>query len=543
MNKTALMAFVLLLLFSVTVPNAAYCQSPPPTDPYVYVLVWSYHYPLLLPAISTYKQDLENAGFSVEIIAWPNIPDNAEATRELLQNEASKHEIAGVLLVGDVPYAEYEIGNERFPCDLFYMDLDGNWTDSDSNGAYEKHGNGNGDLGPEIWVGRLWASTITGDEDELLINFFNKTHRFRTGELTLPRRALAYIDDPFVYHADDVNSSLRTMYGNETSLVIDPETTNATDYKNRLNDTLGYEWVHLEAHGNYEGHGFNTSKGWTYIYSSEILSIDPHVFFYNLLACDTADYRETDYIGGSYIFADTYGLLAVGSTKLGSMSNFNDFYGPIAKGKCIGQSFKEWFEKNGELGRDFYYGLTILGDPTLRTPRTYNQTRNVAVTNVTAGDSRYGLTEVYSGWDVTVNVALKNEGVFVETINLTVYYDNNTIEAQTVNLFPASDRILTFIWGTTSVHRGNYTIKAETSTVLNETGTDDNTMVDGTIRVRVPGDVNGDGKVSSGDLLELLIDLSLEKTGEEEPFSDINCDGKISSGDLLELLIILTLKP
>ena len=375
------MTLISLLIFSATVPKTAYCQSPPPTDPYVYVLVWRYYNPYdsLCSAVSTYKQDLENAGFSVELIFRPYLPGDAEGIRELLQNEALTHEIVGVLMVGDVPYANYEMEiegyNYTFPCDLYHMDLDGNWTDSDGNEVYDGHSSGEGDLEPEIWVGRLYASTMTGDEDELLINYFDKNHRFRTGELTLPRRAIAYIDDDFANFAsfvDPVNSSLRMIYGDKTTLVTDPEITSAAHYKKTLNDTLGYEWLLLASHGNYKKHAFRaTPTSYEYVYSSEIRSIDPHAFFYNIMACDTADYTcrnfsSPNYIGGSYIFADTYGLLVVGCTKPHGLWNVTDFYEPIAKGKCIGQAFKEWFEKNGELDRITSYGMIILGDPALR---------------------------------------------------------------------------------------------------------------------------------------------------------------------------------
>ena len=517
MNKIASMALVSSLILSVTLLTATYCQSPPLTDFYVYVLVWSDNYASYLslkPAILTYKLDLENEGFSVEIksnVVWPYLPDNAEGIRELLQNEASTHEIAGVLLVGDIPYVMYNITIDSypdiFPCDLYYMDLDGNWTDSDGNGIYDGHSSGDGDLGPEIWVGRLLAN-ITGDEDELVINYFDKNHRFRTGELTLPRRALAYLDDHAVWYADEINTSLCMIYGNETTLVTDTETTNATHYKNMLNDTLGYEWLHLEAHGNFKKHAFNTSTSWTYVNFSEVWSIDPHVFFYNLMACDTADYSRTNYIGGAYIFADTYGLLEVSSTKKGKMSNYNDFYEPVANGKCMGQALKEWFEENGELDRFLHYGLTILGDPTLRAPRIYNQTRDVAVTSVTTGGSHSNFTEVYSGYDATINVTVKNEGIFTENITVTVYYDNNTIKNQTVNLFPGADRVLTFIWNVSGVPTcRNYTIKAYAHPIPNETDTDDNTYTGLKVYVRVCGDVNGDGEVDTGYKIKLAMAL------------------------------------
>jgi hypothetical protein len=533
------MTFILLLLFSAAVFNIPHCQSLPPTDPYVYVLVWTWPYAELEPAIETYKHDLENAGFSVEIRHYPYHPltwdTNATIIRQFLQTEAETHEIAGTLLVGHVPYANYKIGSETFPCDLYYMDLDGNWTDSNYDGIYDMHTNETGDLEPEIWVGRLYASTLTfGDENDLLNNYFDKNHRFRIGNLTLPRRALAYIDDEFVYSAENANSSLSMIYGNEITLVTDPNITSATDYKNMLNDTLGYEWLHLVAHGNHKRHYLNTSQGWTNVSTSEILSIDPHVFFCNIMACNTADYGLTDYIGSSYIFSDTYGLLVLGSTKLHNIWDVSDFYESIGKGKCIGQAFKEWFEKYGELNRYSFYGMTLLGDPTLRTPRTYNQTRDVAVINVTVGDSCYGATEVYPSWDVIINVTLRNEGVFVEAVNITVYYNSNIIEKQAANLFPAADRTLIFIWNLTCVPYGNYTISVYVNPIPGETYTD------GWVKVRVLGDVNGDGQVTSTDLAVLksfltkimLGLITMEEALAEQPFADLNGDSQLTATDV-----------
>lgn len=536
MNKAASTVFASLLLFSAALPNAAHSQSLPPTNPYVYVLVDSTLYASLASALSTYEQDLENAGFSVEISQ--DFGGTAEDIREFLQNEAKTHEMAGALLVGDVPYASYitEIGgyNYTYPWDLYYMDLDGNWIDSDGDDVYDKHRSGDGDLGPEIWVGRLWASTMTGNETKLLINYFDKNHRFRTGELTLPRRALAYFDDDFVSSADNVNSSLRMIYGNETTkvtLVTELNTTRAADYKTRLNDTSGYEWLHLEAHGNFKAHTFKAYGIWSDVFSSEIRKIDPHALFYNIMACRTTDYSRDNYIGGSYIFAHTYGLLVIGFTKPHGTWNVADFYGSLAKGKCIGQAFKEWFEKHGEFNQGYYYGMTILGDPTLRTPRIYNQTRDTAVTSIMAG-----ATEVHSGSDVTINVAVKNKGVFVETVNVTVYYDdNNFIGRQTVSLFPASDRTLIFLWDTTGVRLGNHTIKAETSFLPQESNTDDNIMVDGTIRIRITGDVNDDGKVNVLDVI--LVCVNPGPVPPSPPECDVNGDSTVNVLDVILIFI------
>jgi len=461
----------------------------PKSGPYVYVLVESTLNASLSSVLSTYKQDLENDGF---LVKFPqDFGNSAEAVREFLQTESETYDVVGVLLVGNIPYATYitEIGgyNYTYPLDLYYMDLDGNWTDSNGDGIYDGHVGGNGDLGPEMWVGRLYASTMPGDEEELLINYFDKNHSFRTGELSLPRRTLAYVDDDLLYLVDTVNSSLSLIYGNETTLVIDPATTNAADYKGRLNDTLGYEWLHLEVHGNFQKHCFKVPNGSiTEIFSSEIRSIDPHVFFYNIMACDSADFTcrnlTTDYIGGSYIFSNTYGLLMVSSTKPGAMRNYFDFYKPISEGKCIGEAFKEWFEKNGELSRIFYYGLTILGDPTLRAPRLCD----VAVTDVKTFEN---VVVQNSTLSINVTVENKGEGNFTESFHVMLYANTTIIGNMTVlNLQPSTTKTLAFNWNAKDIVKGNYRISA-TAVLPIDNNPPDNTYLDDWIQVILRNDI------------------------------------------------------
>jgi len=86
---------------------------------------------------------------------------------------------------------------------------------------------------------------------------------------------------------------------------------------------------------------------------------------------DGTFYVDNDYMGGWYIFCQSYGLVSIGSTKTGAMLNFDYFYYPFGNCATIGESFRDWFSAiaSGGFTQDetcWHYGMTLLGDPTLR---------------------------------------------------------------------------------------------------------------------------------------------------------------------------------
>lgn len=110
--------------------------------------------------------------------------------------------------------------------------------------------------------------------------------------------------------------------------------------------------------------------------------------------------------------------------------------------------------------------------------------RDVAIVNVAPAKTIIG-----QGNSLPVYVAVKNQGdFFTETFNVTVYYDSSPIETKIVFNLPSggSEKNLTFTWDTNDVPLGNYAISAYATPVPDETETQDNTYVDGTITVRLP---------------------------------------------------------
>jgi parallel beta-helix repeat protein len=98
---------------------------------------------------------------------------------------------------------------------------------------------------------------------------------------------------------------------------------------------------------------------------------------------------------------------------------------------------------------------------------------------------------------------------------------------------------LTFIWNTTDVPYGNYTISAYAPPFIGtwpfevETETADNTYTDGLVKVTVAGDINGDGIVNAGDLGLLgAAWFSNPNSPNWNPNADVTGDMIVNAGDL-----------
>lgn len=335
------------------------------------IFVNSSLYPQIQTSIDTYIADLNTDGYSVKL--YQSSGGTVQDFRQFLIGEYNDG-MVGFVLIGDFPVPWYETtcweSYDSFPIDLYYMDMDGVWTDTDSNGLFDLH---TGDLGPEVWMGRLTASPMTlygATEAGLINNYFVKNHSYRIGQHFLDNRGLAYIDDDWAYWAADWGGSLGMVYDSMV-IVSDGAATIATDYEHRL--TENYESILLCAHSWPNGHSFKIGDEWiggdTYV--QEVVTIDPIAHFYNMFACSNGRYVESDYMTGWYIFCNSHGLSCLGSAKTGSMLYFEYFYDPFSQGRTVGQAFYDWFNTVAGWGfpQDdicWFYGMSLCGDPTLR---------------------------------------------------------------------------------------------------------------------------------------------------------------------------------
>jgi hypothetical protein len=419
-----------------------------------FVLVDSLIYNSTNASIIQYAHDVELSGISVSVFS--GVWGSPEDKRSFLQQRYSK-DLIGCLLVGDIPEAWYETDrfgdHEEYPIDLFYMDLHGDWVDGDRDGKYDKYV---GTSPPSIYVGRLKASTMSGNEVALINHYFEKNHQYRTGKLCVPNSALAYIDDDFVEDSDAILRYIHEVFP-VTTLENDFRTTNAENYKERLRSE-GFEWLHVTCHGWSGGHVFSNHKAGEgdagAVYSSDYSSIDPRILFYVLDVCSGSRYVEKDYLAGACAFAGTGGLAAIGATStwFGIMVNPGPFYETLAKGGCIGAAVLQWFHETWIY--DGYNPLSITGDPLLK-PLSSPPPHDLAISELKVPP------HVEPQTMVNITTIVTNIGANTESnITLTLSVNGSIIDSQRIDILkPRESRAITCPWS--FIFLGNYNVTSQ----------------------------------------------------------------------------------
>ncbi len=146
-------------------------------------------------------------------------------------------------------------------------------------------------------------------------------------------------------------------------------------------------------------------------------------------------------------------------------------------------------------------------------------------------------SQIYLGWSTNITVTIKNEG--------TTTVGNFTIKCKAVSgdveiiigtmevaqLTPLNTTTATFQW--TPENAATYRIECEVSILEGEIDFLDNTLADGTVNVRMVGDVNGDNKVDIKDLVAVIPSFGASPLHPNwNPLADLNLDNVINMRDI-----------
>lgn len=334
--------------------------------------------------IDRYAQDIGNS-YQCKVTLVTIRGGAPEEIRALLQDYYQQSGLSCAVFIGHIPEAWYEVPNDHYwweggygyanwICDLFYMDLDGNWKDTDGNGIYDVHTNGNGDIYPEIFIGHIDPSTMSiyGNKETLLSEFLDKDHNYWQGNIRLMNYGLIYIDHDW---KDYSTYYFRYLYGekNYDNLKWSEGSNNLVekfDYLRKRLPNIAYGFTQVWVHSTWESHSFHTGG---ICYEYEIHESLPRALGYNINGCHACDWAAglgNYFIGGGYIYnSSPTSLVVIGTTKVGGMLAFDTFYASLGNNNPIGRAFFDWMTERlkSDEERDFiigwHYGMTIIGDP------------------------------------------------------------------------------------------------------------------------------------------------------------------------------------
>jgi len=404
-------------------------------------------YPQISDKLSQFITQTESNGYKVEL--WSGTYANAEDLRNQLKDYYDKNGFFNCFMIGTFPVALSEIGffdgeTTPYPIDLFFMDLNGVWADTDNDGYYDTH---TGEMLPEISFGRFYAGKLKYGEEyggvleaSLTNNYLEKVITYCNGNYNdINKRALSFIDDDWFPWSNEWSNALKYCYDN-VDIVADDRTI-ATEYEDRLDNN--YETILLCAHSNPNAHYFKIGDQWTggETWYYEVYNIKPICDFFNLFCCSNCMYTYSNCMGSWYIgIPSNYGLTAVGSAKTGSMLYFEGFYSLLGIGYNFGDSFRKWFRQYGETDRQWFYGMTLLGDPLLKISSQMNDVNNVVFrTEPSKGsialfwqvDDEEGIT----GYNIYRSIAPK------ELINRTVTdVGTDPLKWEKLNIYPITGK-------------------------------------------------------------------------------------------------------
>ena len=330
--------------------------------------------------ILRYAHDIHNT-FGCAIDIYSVSGETASQIRNLLQNNSNN--LDGAVLIGDIIHANFYHPDsivrgdtiwkhETFPCDLYYMDLDGFWTlKTGHTDTYDIH---SGKVMPEIFVGRINTATMGRSEIAELKAYFDKNHQYWTGKKQLnKKKALTFTGPDWDGFFQEFRTAVSPLYGDSNYVAFYGNSYfTKANYCTSLQNS-NYEFIQLACHSNFRIHNFKTTAD-SILSSGEISVLNTLQIGYNLFCCKACNWvtrSSSPCLGEGYLYgqnSNSSALAVIGSTKTGSMLGFEEFYTPLGMGKCIGQSFKDWWINHLGNTHDGYtvhwhYGMVILGDP------------------------------------------------------------------------------------------------------------------------------------------------------------------------------------
>ena len=347
-------------------------------------------YNSLSDEIIRYAKDIHNA-YGCVVMVYSLTGGTPYQIKQLIKEHYNPHvlsNLSGVVFVGDIAEAyfhtdAYAIGDweeENFPCDYYYMDLNGLWIDNndDNKTILDTH---QFNTEPEIFVGRICAKQFGSNQIQLLREYFNKNHRYWIGETPIKKQCALSFTYKDWSGSTVFRDAIKNLYGEENTDNIQGQLFTKQNYLNAIENST-YEFIQFACHShvNYHATAIKNKVTIDGIKTSDLTPLNIQTLGYNLFCCKACHWMYYDEktkapipcLGETYLYSPySETLVVVGSSKSGGMWGYKHFYEGLGQGECIGNAYRTWWKDfasttvwyTNQRRYRWFYGMCILGDP------------------------------------------------------------------------------------------------------------------------------------------------------------------------------------
>jgi hypothetical protein len=377
------MTRALLLLCTALAWIGASCG--PAGEPHIELIVEERIADSLTEAIERFRADLAREGLTLSVVDSLTADASPATLRSVLQARARAVALQGAILIGEFDAIQFnQVAQQGDPywhdhlADLYYMDLDGYWDDSDGNGVFDTHLDraatpfgwpwlGGGDREPEIWVSRLRTKPLVGvgTEVELLRAYFARNHAYRTVSQPAEAARIFLVGAGIDLPNSDWGARPAALYAPgqiDAAICTDSSSRSVRRF---LSSQQSYELGVINVFSGPRIHHFDVHEGGGYdpfwdrwpegrravvafsdtVHSpfdvswEDVVVWQPKVRFYQLLSSETGRHDQENYLAGAYVFTGD-GLAAIAGTQHSGAMGTPSLYGDLAAGYPIGEAWR-----------------------------------------------------------------------------------------------------------------------------------------------------------------------------------------------------------
>ncbi|MBN1972935.1 MAG: hypothetical protein JW787_04810 [Sedimentisphaerales bacterium] len=368
------------------------------------------NYSSLQSEIERLRNDIEN-DLGVRVFIFADDWEDITAIKNILKENYSQNGLLGAIFIGEIPTAYFEYQNSgSMPSDWYFQDLSDTFIDTDGDGKFEReYYIAETDITMrEIWTGRLKPPLGGREGVEMLRNYLERNHKYRTDGFEYPEKMLY-----FGSVAINQNGTAKQEYFNLINQIDDFTGLYETEADvNAVYDTSmeiqkqiylaelakSYEFVFVNIHGSALTQWLGGSIN---IYYDEIKKAKPDALFSVLASCSNGDFTQENYFAGWYLFSGN-SLVVMGNTVVTMLvgadsPEFLKDYIPLGLGVTFGEMYKN---DSSFLVSDMF------GDPTLTMrPKPAGEVSHMIITQ-----NKLQFSDTQRGMKETKYVSFENKG-------------------------------------------------------------------------------------------------------------------------------------